>query len=188
MRGSVFVHVDPRVPGVSLPEWLRRDAQVVLQLGIDLPIPIPDLRVDENGFFGTLAFHDVSYPCEANWDAVFALVGEDGRGMVWPESLPREIAAELHHNGASRQGASRQGASRQSGQLDSERRGALHFGGAPASATRRSARRELALVSDIKEPMIVDEPATDDSVTRMTRHPRPVAPKRQLPPYLRVIK
>jgi hypothetical protein len=29
------------------------------------------------------------------WHAVFALVGDDGRGMVWPDSMPPEIAQEI---------------------------------------------------------------------------------------------
>ena len=95
LRGSVFVHLDPRVEGTAVPKWLAVEPQLVLQIGLDLPIPIPDLRVDDAGIFGTLSFQRSPFPCTVPWEAVFALVGEDGRGVVWREALPEEIAAEV---------------------------------------------------------------------------------------------
>jgi hypothetical protein len=94
-KGSLFVHLDPRASDVFVPPWLRHQAQLVLQVGFDMPIPIPDLRVDEDGVFGTLSFSRNPFTCAVPWHAVFALVGDEGRGMVWPESMPPEIAAEV---------------------------------------------------------------------------------------------
>ena len=95
LRGSVFVHLDPRRPGVSVPEHLADQPQLVLQVGLDLPIPIPDLRIDGDGVFGTLSFNRSPYTCKVPWAAVFGLVGDDGMGFVWDEDLPEEIAAEI---------------------------------------------------------------------------------------------
>jgi stringent starvation protein B len=95
LRGSVFVHLDPRRPGVLVPARLRHQAQVVLQVGLDMPVPIPDLRVDEEGIFGTLSFKGVPFSCFVPWAAVFALVGEDAKGMVWSREMPDEIATAL---------------------------------------------------------------------------------------------
>jgi stringent starvation protein B len=95
LRGSVFVHLDPRRPGVLVPARLRSQAQVVLQIGLDMPVPIPDLRVDEEGIFGTLSFKGIPFTCFVPWAAVFALVGEDAKGMVWSKEMPDEIAAAL---------------------------------------------------------------------------------------------
>ena len=100
LRGSVFVHLDPRLDGVRVPDWLRQQPQLVLQIGLDMPIPIPDLRVDADGVYGTLSFQQRPFVCSVQWKAVFALVGEDGRGMVWPEDLPAEIAAEVDREAA----------------------------------------------------------------------------------------
>jgi hypothetical protein len=94
-KGSLFVHLDPRASDVFVPPWLRHQAQLVLQVGFDMPIPIPDLRVDDEGVFGTLSFSRNPFTCAVPWHAVFALVGDEGRGMVWPESMPPEIAAEV---------------------------------------------------------------------------------------------
>ncbi|MCS6798018.1 MAG: hypothetical protein NZ898_05745 [Myxococcota bacterium] len=95
LRGTVFVHLDPRRHGVDVPQWLRDQPHVVLQIGLDMPIPIPDLRIDAVGMHATLSFHRAPYTCRVPWDSVFALVGEDGRGMVWPEAIPPEIASEI---------------------------------------------------------------------------------------------
>lgn len=102
LRGSVFVHLDPRVTEVVVPQWLRNQPQLVLQIGLDMPIPIPDLRVDDDGVYGTLSFQRSPFTCQVPWKGVFALVGEDGRGMVWPEDLPGEIASEVEREAARR--------------------------------------------------------------------------------------
>lgn len=94
-QGSVFVHLDPREAGVVVPQWYRQEPQLVLQIGLDMPVPIPDLRVDEEGVYGTLSFNRSPFTCRVDWDAIFALAGDDGRGMVWPESMPEEISQEI---------------------------------------------------------------------------------------------
>jgi stringent starvation protein B len=63
-----------------------------------MPVPIPDLRVDEEGVFGTLSFKGVPFTCFVPWRSVFALVGEDGKGMVWSAEMPPEVAGELQRD------------------------------------------------------------------------------------------
>lgn len=103
LRGSMFVHLDPRVEGVVVPPWLRKQPQLVLQMGLDMVVPIVDLRIDKDGVYGTLSFNRSPFTCIVGWDAIFALAGDDGRGMVWPESMPPEILAEVERE-AGRQG------------------------------------------------------------------------------------
>ena len=91
----MFVYLDPRADRVRVPPWLAQQAQLVLQVGLDLPVPIPDLRVDDGGVYGTLSFNRAPFSCAVPWEAVFALVGDDGMGVVWPEDMPAEIAAEV---------------------------------------------------------------------------------------------
>jgi stringent starvation protein B len=94
-QGSLFVHLDPRVDTVVVPDWYRSEPQLVLQIGFDMPVPIPDLQVDAEGIYGTLSFNRSPFACHVQWDAVFALAGDDGRGMVWPDSMPHEITDEI---------------------------------------------------------------------------------------------
>ena len=95
LRGSVFVHLDPRRTGVVLPRHLLKQPQVMLQIGLDMPIPIPDLRVDEEGICGTLSFNREPFTCVIPWSAVFALAGEEGRGMIWERAMPTELRNEV---------------------------------------------------------------------------------------------
>jgi len=94
-QGSVFVHLDPRADTVLVPQSYRSEPQLVLQIGFDMPVPIRDLQVDAEGIYGTLSFNRSPFTCEVHWDAVFALAGDDGRGMVWPDSMPQEISEEI---------------------------------------------------------------------------------------------
>ncbi|MDH4281856.1 MAG: ClpXP protease specificity-enhancing factor SspB [Myxococcales bacterium] len=94
-QGNLFVHLDPRAESVVVPKWYRSEPQLVLQIGLDLPVPIPDLEVDAEGIYCTLSFNRAPFTCKVHWDAVFALAGDDGRGMVWPDSMPEEISQEI---------------------------------------------------------------------------------------------
>ena len=94
-QGSLFVHLDPRIDTVVVPQWYRSEPQLVLQIGFDMPVPIRDLQVDADGICGTLSFNRSPFTCQVPWDAVFALAGDDGRGMVWPDSMPHEISEEI---------------------------------------------------------------------------------------------
>lgn len=95
MRGSVFIHLDARQENVVCPGWLKPRPQLVLQVGYSMPIPIFDLLVDEEGISGTLSFSQCPVKCVLPWDAIYALVGEDGNGQIWADSMPAEVIAEL---------------------------------------------------------------------------------------------
>ena len=92
--GPVLVHLDPRKPGVEVPTQHRGEPRLVLRFGYGLSPPIADLAVEDAGLSGTLTFRGTPHRCVVPWTAVFAIVGEDGRGLVWSEDVPPEIAHE----------------------------------------------------------------------------------------------
>src|ERR1700712_3504949 len=94
-RAFLYVHLDPRKDGVDVPSSLRRQPQLLLRIGYSLVPPIPDLKVEDDVIACTLSFRGVPHPCRLPWTAVFAMVGEDGRGMVWSEDVPSEVSAQL---------------------------------------------------------------------------------------------
>lgn len=93
--GKVTLAVDVTDPGVVMPiEWIKRTADgavvdpiVILDYGLNLPIPIPDLRVDLAGVLATLSFGCVPYETFVPWSAV--------RDMAYENPLPVLSAAEL---------------------------------------------------------------------------------------------
>jgi stringent starvation protein B len=91
-QSTVHLHLDPRASGVVVPAWFKQQPQLVLQIGMNMAVPIPDLYFDDEKMSCTLSFNRSPFFCIVPWDAVFAMVGDDGRGMVWPESLPPEVA------------------------------------------------------------------------------------------------
>jgi len=92
---SIYVHLDPRRDGVMVPKNFQKQPQLVLQVGLQMAVNIPDLNVDEEALTCTLSFNRTPFWCCLPWSAVYALVGEDGRGMVWPEDVPPEVATQM---------------------------------------------------------------------------------------------
>lgn len=146
LRGSVYVHLDPRLDEVEVPTWLTGQPQLVLQVGLDLPLPIPDLRVDSEGVFGTLSFNRSPFTCMVPWEAVFALLGDDGMGMVWVEDMPPEIVAELHGS------AGRVDASAADIDTPSERPRRPHLRAIDGGSTRDESGQQAAESTEEDEP------------------------------------
>jgi len=93
-RASVFIHLDPRAENVVVPPWLKKQPQLVLQIGLNMAVKIPDLDLADDAVSCTLSFSRRPHFCYVPWGAIYALVGEDGRGMVWPEDIPPEVSSQ----------------------------------------------------------------------------------------------
>jgi stringent starvation protein B len=225
-RSSVHVHLDPRATGVVVPPWFKRQPQLVLQVGLNMPVPIPDLRLDEEGLGCTLSFNRSPFYCVVPWTSVFAMVGDDGRGMVWPDDVPSEIAkpAPLREEPARSPVAAVPAMSKGSAPAPqaitsprtprkNEKRAAASSDGKAAKLktkkpTRTKRGRSSADASDAStRPILVAVPepmpppvsmaerrsAAADGEKRASeekprRAPPSNKPKREIPPYLRVVK
>jgi len=86
-----FIQVDGRAEGVELPEHLKTDPAVVLQLGYQLAVPIVDLTVDDAGVSATLSFRRTPFHCKIPWPAIYGMAGADGRGMLFPDDVPPDL-------------------------------------------------------------------------------------------------
>ncbi|HEY4105117.1 MAG TPA: hypothetical protein VGM44_14565, partial [Polyangiaceae bacterium] len=93
-QASMFIHLDPRAEGAQVPPWFKKQPQLVLQIGLNMAVPIPDLHLDDNALSCTLSFNRSPFFCLIPWTAVFALVSEKGQAMVWAEDVPAEVAAQ----------------------------------------------------------------------------------------------
>src|SRR5256885_8262358 len=80
-EGWTSLHLDARRPGVIVPSHLKGEAHLVLQYGHDLPIPIPDLTIDELGVSATLSFARTPHFTAVPWSAVYVVASDDGRGV-----------------------------------------------------------------------------------------------------------
>lgn len=191
-QSTVFVHLDPRGEDVRVPAGFKKQPQLVLQIGLNMAPPIPDLDIGDEGISCTLSFSKMPHYCWIPWDSVFALVGDNARAMVWPDDIPREVAAQ-----AAQQRMQNKPALRAVPKAEAE----------PAPALRAEAKEEKP-----KKKRARKTAAKDDAKAKSPRpvgaaRPEPVEqkpaaapgrdataagpgdkPRRVLPPYLRVIK
>lgn len=204
-RTSVFVHLDPRRPGVMVPPGFLKQPQLVLQIGLNMAISIPDLDVGEEGITCTLSFNKRPHFCSLPWSSIYALIGEQGGGMVWPEDVPPEVVSQQ------RAAAKKEAKPRKPGLRAISGEAADRNGDeAEVPSTRRSdtprpveVRREARTGSTPRPPrlvQVVSQPSGSDSAAMSdadTEAQRPdtapaadevrPATKRSRPPYLRLV-
>jgi hypothetical protein len=212
---GIFVHLDPRHAAVVVPPWFKKQPQLVLQIGLNMPVPIPDLRLDDDGMSCTLSFNRSPFYCVVPWSSVFAMVGEDGRGMVWPDDVPAEVP--LSRQGQqSAQGPQAQAkqpspvraveGSKKESKADKDGKGdakpkrvrkrpplvAVPDGEAPAKKGR-AVRTPLTPVKQLTDAVQAASPrqvvpTPHKRVPSRTPTVAAKGKKRELPPYLRVVK
>jgi hypothetical protein len=214
-ESSMFIHLDPRRPDVLVPKGFMGQPQLVLQVGLNMAIPIPDLHIDEIGISCTLSFNRSPFWCRIPWTAIYALVGEDGRGGVWAEDVPVEIQQQKQSTPSKGGGKKPRPKLTAVGASGSARpREAGEAGPSATGATGPKPRRGLASVPAPAAPVAEDDgileaepkrpqlsavprqPAevsggssgSDDPIAEPSQPADAKKPKREIPPYLRVIK
>lgn len=188
-QASVFVHLDPRSEGVNVPAWFKKQPQLVLQIGLNMAVPIRDLDVSDDGISCTLSFNRSPHFCRLPWRAVFALVGEAGRGMVWPEDVPAEVVAQAEAQKT--RVAAKDEPKLYAVQARAEAAPARKEE-PPAPAERRPRKAKKPRVKRAPAEREVARPAGRTKAKQPTAEAKPAATaskaKRALPPYLRIIK
>lgn len=187
-QASVFVHLDPRRSEVRVPEWFKKQPQLTLQIGLNLPVPIRDLHVDDEGASCTLSFNRTPHLCFFPWPSVFAMVGEDGRGMVWPDDVPPEVAAQQAQQASAQKKKKRARPKLRAVGDGSRPPGEDPDGRQPKAGPEKQTASNGARVKDEK-PAPAMRPTEDEAVDHDgARDDEPPAKGRALPPYLRVVK
>jgi hypothetical protein len=203
---SVYVHLDPRCDTVVVPKWLGTQSQLVLQVGLNMAVTIPDLEVGDDGITCTLSFNRSPFWCFLPWVAIYALVGEDGRGMIWPDDIPPEHAKANKPalSVVAKKGAAKKKPKKSKPQpegLSAVKPMALAAApppdGPPAEepppdgllAAAPPPDGPLAAAPPAEEPPAEELPAKDENDRPKLRAvPDKKGGKKQLPPYLRIIK
>ncbi len=90
-QGVVTIHLDARRAGVQVPERLRTDHN--LRLNLSLRFDPPDLAVGEWGVRETLSFARTPYAVAVPWPAIFAITSSGPQEQAWlfPEDMPPEL-------------------------------------------------------------------------------------------------
>jgi len=197
---SLFIHLDPRKPEVIVPPHFKKQAQLVLQVGLNMAVPIPDLHVDDEGVSCTLSFNRSPFWCRLPWTAIYALVGDDKRGMIWPDEVPVEVENAQREKGPEPQGATakprgaRGSKKRERQPREAEARvagGELKSGEAASQGREmRASARPLAPLPLSARPLspVASSARTAGAPTTKGSDEAAKPGKRELPPYLRVVK
>jgi hypothetical protein len=178
---DVFIHLDPRKEQVAVPPWLKKQPHLILQVGLNMPVAIPDLDVDDDGVTCTLSFNRSPFWCKLPWSAIYALVSKDARGMVWPDDVPPEVAMKfVKQDGVAAQPAAAQPVVAPLAPEPAAEPPPAPRGGKP----RKAAGRKKRAPAQQAQAVAAAPPAPPEAAALQ---PAPKS-KRELPPYLRVIK
>ena len=193
---SLFIHLDPRKPEVIVPLHFKKQAQLVLQVGLNMAVPIPDLHVDDEGVTCTLSFNRAPFWCRLPWSAIYALVGDDKRGMIWPDEVPAEVDSAQQKGpepvpASTRPRGARTSRKKERPPREEEARAAAGEASSSEAAAQgremRASARPLAPLPVSARPLAPSTPARTATVPS-AKGSDPAKPKRELPPYLRVVK
>lgn len=89
-QGMVMVHLDARRPGVMVPQQLRTEAH--LRLNLSYRFDPPDLSVNEWGVRQTLSFGGSRFGVAIPWSALFAITSHATKEFwMFLEDLPPEL-------------------------------------------------------------------------------------------------
>jgi stringent starvation protein B len=91
-EGWVSLHLDARRAGVVVPPSFGTEPHLVLQYGRNMPIPIPDLEVTDEGVSATLSFSRAPHRTHVPWSSVYVVACTDGRGILYYEDVPQEVS------------------------------------------------------------------------------------------------
>jgi stringent starvation protein B len=91
-EGWVSLHLDARRAGVAVPPAFANEPHLVLQYGRNMPIPIPDLDVTDQGVSATLSFSRSPHRTHVPWSSVYVVACTDGRGILYYEDVPDEVS------------------------------------------------------------------------------------------------
>lgn len=91
-RGPVFMYIDARRDGVSVPPHLAGQYMVPILIGYNLSPPI-NLVLDDKGITAALRFGALGiYACVFPWVSIFAVrIGDNGEAAVWVADVPPEL-------------------------------------------------------------------------------------------------
>lgn len=204
-RASVFIHIDPRGEDVRVPPWFKKQPQLVLQVGLNMAVRIPDLAVEDDAVTCTLSFSRSPFFCYLPFRAVFALFGEDGKGMIWPNDVPKEVIAQQAERAAKEEARARlrpadapapaspgppAEAAEAAPKAKSARRAKGKKQGAPPPSAAAAATESSPTPAEIDRERPPERRVQEAKAkTTGPAGDRPSAGvKRPLPPYLRVVK
>lgn len=93
-HGMAMIHLDARRPGVVVPDPLRSEAH--LRLNLSYRFEPPDLAIGDWGVRCTLSFSGKRFTVAVPWSALFAITSHVAKEFwMFPEDMPRELLEQV---------------------------------------------------------------------------------------------
>jgi stringent starvation protein B len=90
--GMTMIHLDARRPGVIVPEHLKKEPHLLLNLSYKFTPP--DLTVSEWGVRQTLTFSRLPFCVAVPWSALYAISSNATKEFyMYPDDMPPELLA-----------------------------------------------------------------------------------------------
>ncbi len=171
-EGMVLVQLDSRVDGVEVPDHLRGDPTLRLNISGRFGLP---LDVDDWGIHATLTFQGDPFECKLPWNAIYIVISHvTGEPCLFPSDVPPEYVSEalghLKNTGIAT------AAAKQAPVEEPEEPVRNHLRLVPVGEEKVESQSEAAQTSSEDIPETTD-PDDDD--------PTPTPPKK---PFLSVVK
>jgi stringent starvation protein B len=90
-QSDVSILLDARLDGVVVPLKFKQNHALVLELGLNLTVPIPDLDIGESGITATLSFDRTPFWCYIPWPAIYAMLVNNEGGLLFHQSKPADV-------------------------------------------------------------------------------------------------
>ena len=91
-QGAILAHVDPAIPGTSLPSGYASNPTVALKLNRAFK---GDLQLDADQVRAELLFAGQYFSCVLPVDAIWAVTDSAGENHLWPNSDKQEVLKDL---------------------------------------------------------------------------------------------
>ena len=93
-HGMAMIHLDARRPGVVVPDAVRSEAH--LRLNLSYRFEPPDLAIGDWGIRCTLSFSGKRFTVAVPWSALFAITSHLAKEFwMFPEDMPRELLEQV---------------------------------------------------------------------------------------------
>ena len=92
---ELFIHLLPKKTS-GLPQYLITDKIVILQVGLNMTIMIPDLKAFDNEWAGTLSFNKKPHYIQCPFESIVCIVGKGSHNNYRSTVLfERKITKEM---------------------------------------------------------------------------------------------
>lgn len=93
-QGMTMIHVDARRPGVVVPDHLKNEPHLLLNLSYRFAPP--DLAVGEWGIRSTLTFGGKRFTVAVPWSALYAISSQTTKEFwMYPDDMPKELLESM---------------------------------------------------------------------------------------------